>query len=429
MRKEIIEIFKILSKKQKNKILKLQFFIAFAAVIEVLSVSMMPLFLYVATNKNILQSNKKIQYLYNYFELQSHDSLIIVFALFSFFVILIGNGISLYLTYKLTYFSAEIGHDLGTSLFKHYLQKPYIYHTLNSSSKLLNNIHIEIMRFFSGVISPLLNLNAKLFVSVLFLGNLLYHNYKVTIILILTLSTTYYLIFLFVKKSLRNNGKIQTRENLNKYSAMTESFHGIKEIKQMGIEEFYYKKYFNASWKAAHAYAFNNLIALSPKFALEVMAFGGITTFIIFLLKNTTSIEIFLSTLSLFAITGYKLLPAVQMVFSSISTFKGNINAFHSIKYDLINSIEYTKSFKFSREQIFPKDEIILSNITFAYPNKDNPALKNVSLNIKPNTTVGFVGISGSGKTTTADIILGILSTKEGEISYDKIKVNDSNYE
>ena len=395
---------------------------------EVASVSIMSLFIYIATSKNVVEKKHFIQTFFNFLNVEDHNTIVLISAIIALTAIILGNSLSIYLNYKLTYFSAEVGHELGTALYKHYLLKPYIFYTTTSSSKLINNIYNEVSRVFSGIIAPLLNLNAKLILSLLFIANLLYANPKATLAMLIMVGGAYLIIFQLVKKFLELNGRALTDQNKNKYTALTESFSGIKEIKQIGIEKYYYEMYFSASLKAAYAYAKNTLISITPKFILETVAFGGIAAFIIFLLQTTTEPDAFLSILSLFAITGYKLLPALQMVFGSITSYKGNLNAFINIKNDLTEANQETSTFPQGNEKIIPLREIKLTNIMYSYPNKHTPAIQQVSISITPNTTVGFVGLSGSGKTTTADVILGILSAQHGEIICDDIQITNSNF-
>jgi ATP-binding cassette subfamily C protein LapB len=66
---------------------------------------------------------------------------------------------------------------------------------------------------------------------------------------------------------------------------------------------------------------------------------------------------------------------------------------------------------------------IEFSNVTFAYPNQEVPALKDVSFHISPGEKVGFIGRIGSGKTTIEKLILGLYEPTEGAVHIDGIDV------
>lgn len=426
--RKIKSITSILSSAQKKKLACFQVFIIFSALIELVAVSTLPTFLYIASTKNVVETDEKVRYFFNYLNLQSHYELIQYAAFIALTLIISGNVASLCITYFLTKFSAEIGHELSSILFKHYLKKPYLFHVQNSSSKLINNIYSEVGRIFSGIFNPILQLNAKLILSIALVVNLFFNSPDVTLIMISVLGFIYVCIYLMVKNLLSKNGKVLTDSNITSYNTLNESLSGIKEIKQMQIEDFYHKKFFDSSIKRARAIANNQLISMFPKNILEIFAFGGGITFIIHLISGNKSFEEALPTLSLFAISGYKLMPAIQQVFSSISSAKSNINAFHNIKKDLqqaqaTNSVGWEKS----DTKIDFKNNIQLKEITFSYPNNNSPVLNDLTFDISKNESIALVGLSGSGKTTTVDVLLGILHQQIGSLYIDGKKITNQN--
>jgi HlyD family secretion protein len=135
-----------------------------------------------------------------------------------------------------------------------------------------------------------------------------------------------------------------------------------------------------------------------------------------------------LPTLSVYALAGFKLLPALQQTYGSIARIKGNLSAYDSIRDDLKDINAETGAEVQTNQQVWSKhNEINLKDITFCYPNKIIPALKSVSLTIKPNSTVGFIGTSGSGKSTLADVIIGLIKPQQGEIIIDGVPLIKNN--
>jgi ABC-type multidrug transport system fused ATPase/permease subunit len=160
-----------------------------------------------------------------------------------------------------------------------------------------------------------------------------------------------------------------------------------------------------------------SLLDQLPRFILEAIAFGGIMLVILYLIKQTGSFNDSIPVIALYVFAGYRLIPALQNIYVSFAqiTFSGpSINK-------LYNDLKSLKKNNLNQDQevMLLNKSISLKNIYFNYPNSSRTALKNINLNIPANTTVGFVGPTGSGKTTIIDIILGIIQSQKGTLEID----------
>jgi HlyD family secretion protein len=131
-----------------------------------------------------------------------------------------------------------------------------------------------------------------------------------------------------------------------------------------------------------------------------------------------------LPVLSVYALAGFKLLPAFQQIYSSLSGMRGNMSAFEAIKGDLqASAIDESAKAKTAQQtsntHLVPKTSIQLTNVTFAYPGKKKPALKNLDITIAANSVTGLVGSSGSGKSTAIDLVLGLMQPEQGQLLVD----------
>lgn len=162
-----------------------------------------------------------------------------------------------------------------------------------------------------------------------------------------------------------------------------------------------------------------------PRFILEGIAFGGILLIILFIISQTGNFNNALPILSLYVFAGYRLMPAMQQIYSSLTNlaFVGpSVDKLYNELKDLKtgNKIE-------SQEILTPQKSISLENIFYNYPNSTKTTLKNINLNIMAKSTVGLVGATGSGKTTIIDIILGLLKAQKGNLKVDGKVVNKQN--
>jgi len=400
------------------------------AALEIITVLSISAFIYLMTNPNNINQNFFLREVLKITSLYSSGNSIGTLSILIFFIIVTSSITSFYANLSITRFSMHLGNSLIVNLFNFYLKKDYIFHTLNNSSKLINNVHGETTRIYSGIFIPLLQLNAKLIISLFLIVNLFLTNFQFTIIIISLLAFIYVFIYFFVKGILTKNGKTQSRENQKRYDLMGECFRGIKEIKVLNIEDSFYRNFKTSSEKLATCLTTSAVIAQSPKFLLETIAFGGLCLMVAYLVNTGQSIETILPTLSIFTITGYKMMPAIQQVFSSVSSMKSNSNALDNIYLDLkeANLLSDTADNTDKIISTIPfQKEITFSNISFSYPNVPHNAINNISLKIKANSKIAFVGSSGAGKTTLADILISILQFKSGHLFCDNLEITPKN--
>ena len=160
------------------------------------------------------------------------------------------------------------------------------------------------------------------------------------------------------------------------------------------------------------------------------MSFGGIIVLVLFLIQNDQNGNEIIPVLSLYALAGYRLLPAIQNVYSARSMIKYNYPAFKIIVDDLDDISTASLSKKNDTEEskeIDFNENFIIKGLKFKYKESNQETLKLLDLEIKKNEAVGFVGLTGSGKTTLIDVILGLLKGEEGKITVDGVEIGPEN--
>jgi ABC-type multidrug transport system fused ATPase/permease subunit len=163
-----------------------------------------------------------------------------------------------------------------------------------------------------------------------------------------------------------------------------------------------------------------------PRFFFEAIAFGGILLMILYLMIQTGSFNKALPIISLYVFAGYRLIPAFQQIYVSFNQL-----SFVGASLDfLYNDLKSLKHYQVDENQnkLFLNNSITLKQIYYNYPNNLQSTLKNINMNIAVNTTVGIVGATGSGKTTTVDIILGLLEAHKGSLEVDGQAITKKNF-
>ena len=96
---------------------------------------------------------------------------------------------------------------------------------------------------------------------------------------------------------------------------------------------------------------------------------------------------------------------------------------------DEINNPDYVKEFSSKEVKKLPVEkEIVLKDITYAYPNTEVLIFNKANMTIPVGSAVGIVGSSGAGKTTIVDILLGLLNLRDGKILADGVDVQTQYY-
>ena len=272
---------------------------------------------------------------------------------------------------------------------------------------------------------PLIDLAANSMVTIFIVILLVIIDPKLLLIVLLSLGLAYGLIYKFTITFLKRLGKNRTKNNQLRFLAINEAFGAIKEIKLGGLE----KNYIDRFSDSAQIYASSNSYALSieqiPRFILEAIAFGGIMLLLIYLMTQTGSFDSALPIISLYVFAGYRLMPALQMIYRSITLITYSRQAVNT----LVKNFKELEKVKLNQDESFLslKKDITLNNIYYSYPNSSKKALKDISLVISSKTTVGLIGSTGSGKTSMVDIILGLLEPEEGTFKVDGNLINKKN--
>lgn len=423
----IFEFLKVLTPNQKYNLILIQFLIIITSIFELISIISIAPFMTILTDQSLIFSNKYLYFFYNYMDFSNKNNFLIFLASVVFILFSISMIISMYTTWRLLRFSQFVGSEISVSLFKHYLNQNWIFHSQNSSNDFSRKIFEEVKRLTGGIIQPLLNLNSKIILSSVMLIAIFIYNFWIALSSFLIFGFIYILLFLFLRKKLFENSERISYLNKNRYNVLGEAFGGIKELLINNKSSIFIKEFMQSNLNFASTHSMNQSFAQLPRFAIELIGIGSILLLTLYLLiLNDSELNVLLTTLSIFALAAYKILPALQQIFASIATIKGNLSAFYSINSELKNYNKVYKNFSSDNNFVF-KNYIYLKNISFSYTNKKSKAINNISLEIKKNTTVGIVGKSGSGKSTLADILSGLIENYDGNMLVDNILIDQSN--
>jgi ABC-type multidrug transport system fused ATPase/permease subunit len=413
---------------ERKSAILLLFMIFVMALLDMIGVASIMPFIAVLTNPSIIETNFILNTVFkysNFFGIETKDQFLFALGLIVFLIIIITISFKALTEYMQYRFVAMREYNIGRRLLENYLKQPYSWFLNRNSADIGKTILSEVATIVGGSMKPMLELIAKSAVTIALLILLIVANPKLTLYVGFSLSGAYGLIYLLLRSRLTRIGEDRFNANQTRFKIISEAFGAAKEVKVAGLEEIYIKRFAAPAKIFANVQASANLIGQLPRFALEAIAFGGMLLAILYLMSQKGDFTSALPTIALYAYAGYRLLPALQNIYKSNSQLRFIAPALDSVYQDYKN----LKSYHLNQDQsILPfNNNICLKNICYEYPNSSRTALKNVSLNIPSGATVGIVGTTGSGKTTTVDIILGLLEAKEGSLEVDGKVINKQN--
>ena len=324
-------------------------------------------------------------------------------------------------------FASFLEFSLGKRLMEGYLRQPYAWFLNRNSAVLSKNILAEVSAVCKSGVLLLLNLIAQTTVSLALLLLLMLVDPLLMLSITVVLVLSYAVIFVAVSGWLKRLGQARVKANLGRFKAISEAFGAIKDLKVYGLEQVYTQNFAKPAEIFARSQVTIEFIAQLPRFALEAVAFGGLLLLILFLMAKNGSFIDALPVLSLYAFAGYRLMPALQQTYQGLATLRSVGPAVNSVYEDVFNIKTVNEK---HHGQITPlqfRKALALKRVTYSYSNATRPALNGIDLTIPVHKRVGFVGTTGSGKTTLADLIVGLLEPQEGKFCIDDQAITASN--
>ena len=425
--KNIKKLIQLLSSQEKKRAYLLMVMIILMAFLEMLGVfSIMP-FIAVLSNPNLIQSNKILNLLYEksiIFGVDNEEQFLFVICICVFIVLIVSLSFKALTNYAQMKFTFFCKYSIANRLVKKYLSQPYHWFLDRHSADLGKTILSEVGVIFSKGFSPLLSLISQLFLTVVLLVALILVDPVLTAIVTLAFGLTYGLIYKLSLNLTKQIGEETLQANKQRFKILSEVFSAIKQVKISGLEKIYINRFSGPDKKHAQLSALESILSMLPRFGLEAIAFGGILLVALYLMKKMGDIQNVVPIIALYAFAGYRLMPALQQIYVSLTKLR-IVSASLDIIYQDIMSLNNSENE--NKKLLILNNSIRLNDISFCYPKSSVFILKNINIEITAHTKVGFVGSTGSGKTSLADIILGLLEPQKGSIEIDSKKLTKNN--
>ena len=387
-----------------------------AANLELLGIGLLLPVVALLTNPALIHQNFFLEQVYRLLNPSSTKSFLLLLCALIVTVFLVKNLFLLFMTWfqtRLIYRKAGLMADL---LFRTYVHAPYARYLDWNTSELVAKLSVIRTEYHTVVNALLLLLTELLNVIMIFVMFFFFVPFMTLLLLGISFAVSLLIYF-----PLR---KINSRLGQNCFTHFTslsrndiQTFSGIKEIRILGSEQMFIDR----SHEELSGWNFNlclmNLCSQLPRFLLEVaMVTGGMILLALYLLTDTASTSIILK-LSLIGAGIVRLMPALSRIQYNFSTMRQHAFSLDSIYRDLTEIPPEELSDQ--ADPITFERELEIDHLSFSYKKSTRKIFDGYSLKVPVNSSVAFIGRTGCGKTTLADLIAGLLMPDSGRILAD----------
>lgn len=414
--------------KQKLQLLGLFFIIMLGALMELVGVSIILPFVQMVVSPDTIMDAGYVKFICKITHINSSHSFLLLVSVSLIIVYIIKNAYICFMNNVLYRFVFDNQRKMSCGLYAGFMKQPYIFHLSKGTPEMIQSINVDVSMTFA-LVSACLQLFAEISVCLTLSIFLAITDKSITLGVVMTLILFLYVYVKVIKKEIREMSEI-TRENQIKMTmGIQQGFQGIKEIKLLERESFFLRGYDKSYRAFADASRKFQIYSLMPKPLMEALCISGLMGVISIKLYRGVDLSYFIPTLSVFAVAAFRMLPSTGRIAQYINIISYNRIALDEIckNMELIRGSNVLQENTKNEVAFFDiKKGIYVNNMSFHYPEVEKYVLRNVTFEIPRNKSVAFVGPSGAGKTTLADIILGVLRPVEGAVYADEIDIHQN---
>jgi len=415
------KLFAMLTTPERKQAMWLFGMILSMALLDMIGVASIMPFMAVLASPELVETNIVLKTTYAAsvnIGVNTTEEFLFLLGMLVFVLLLLSLAFKALTTYAQLRFTLLREYSISKRLVKGYLHQPYSWFLNRHSADLGKTVLSEVSTVISSGLFPFMNLIAQGAVATALLTLLILIDPQLALIVGLTLATVYSLIFKATRSILSRVGVDRLKANKERFTAVSEAFGAAKEVKVGGLEQAYIQGFARPAEIYAKGQATAQAISQLPRFALEAIAFGGLLLVILYLMAKSGNFASAIPVIALYAFAGYRLMPALQQIYQASASLRFASPALDALHQEL-SSLQADDAPHGQPSPLRLSQAIRLEQVSYSYPNASQPALKGIDLTIPADSTVGFVGATGSGKTTTVDAILGLLEPQEGALKID----------
>jgi ABC-type multidrug transport system fused ATPase/permease subunit len=360
--------------------------------------------------------------------------LLLVAGVFAIGMLFLANGVNLAAEFIRTSYAHQFGHWLRVRLLRKIASRPYTDFLQENSGVLVKKVVGDVITYTTGVLLPLLDTLARFATIVLLVATLFLVHPQIAIYASLGLGLFYIAVF---------RGLARYRDHISDglkdafrgtYLEVQQMLGGIKPVKVHRAEEIFIQRFSIHSARSGRFLAWSSILSNGPRYLIEPLAFGGLVGVVLVYAARGENLIIILPNLGVMALAGYRLLPALQILYGQITSLTTQRHSLEEVFEEFLaaestagKDAESADGRLTAQPRLRWQKAITLENLSFHYPGADKPVINQLSLSIPKNSSLGIVGTTGCGKSTIVDLILGLHVPSSGRILIDDTPLGPNN--
>lgn len=396
-----------------------------SAVLETFGVTIVVPLLQAFLDPEALMQSEYIKPLVSFFELQSYREVIFVICIGVIVIYIFKSVFGVFFVWVSNKYACKVHRELSIQIMNAYMKQGYSFFVENSSARLLNGLGEDVSSIYN-IINFSFILLSKAFTILGTSILIIIYTPSMSLVLMLLVVFCFGITQLIFRKSMAKYGKLAREYNWMAYQASLEAIQGSKEVLVTNRQEYFVNQYQKCLVGSNKATIRNAIGTNSPTYIIEAVCVTGLMALIAVRVLQEADVGSMLSQLSVIAIAAFRILPSLGSVLSNFNAIIYHMPSL-AASYETISLVRKLEEQESKEERIKDEelaqikfsDELLLTHVTFRYSRRDTAVLNDLNLRIKKGTSVAFIGASGAGKTTLADIILNLLEPQQGEITMD----------
>lgn len=396
-----------------------------AGAVELFGVGTLYPFLSLITRPELVQTNPTVSAIYDYFGFADTRQFLIfsgVVALVSF------TASNLFLLFKNAYlvkYCITQMARVSTSLLESYLHKPMPFHLLSNSGAMSKDVIEQSDTFTNSVLLSVLIILSDGFVLLILILFLLYLDPKVSVVVMVLVGSTLAVLLASTKSRINEFGRASDEANAARFSFVISSLQAIKEIKTFGKERYFVERFSRLAARLSSLYSKVMLLQLLPSFLIQLISSSAVIVLALYYIVSGVELAKIVPALIMYAVVGFRIMPPLTKLANAVTSLRQNRPIVSNVCSLLGESHELRSQPVNVGPCVMDVPTVEFREIGFSYNAQGLPVLNNLTFKVEPRTLVGLVGPSGAGKTTIADLMLGLFSPNCGEILLDGIPLKE----
>lgn len=415
---------RLLGPKERSRLPRVFLLMVAAAVFESVAVASFLPFLEVAADPTAVERRAWLSALHGVLGSPAPRVFLAVLGAATLLALVGGNGLNAWSQTRVTRFAWDAYRSLSRRVLEAYLAAPYVAHLQRNPSDLVRGITGETGTFVGGWLLPGLQVASRAIVVALLMGTLLALEPVAALLALGTVGGAYAVILALARRRLDRLSQERDAASLRLHKAATEAMAAFREVRLYDTQAAVVGDFDDAAAAFARAQATAGLFATLPKYAVEVLALGAVVGLAVLLSGGAGGATSVMAFLGLFAMAGYRLVPALQICFASRTSMRVAAAARERLARDLgaapvAADARPGESQASAAERPPPRRDFGLEQVTFRYPGTSAPVLEHVTVTIPVGQSTRITGRTGSGKSTLLDLLLGLIEPESGRLLSD----------